>query len=81
MRASGRFPEAIVEPVAVAEEIGALDTMLLDLAALGEQQVEARLAALTNLAEPLLIAALGSLVGSLVLALYLPIIEFGNVVV
>lgn len=55
--------------------------MLLDLAALGEQQVEARLAALTNLAEPLLIAALGSLVGSLVLALYLPIIEFGNVVV
>jgi type IV pilus assembly protein PilC len=80
MRATRRFPPQMVEPVAVAEEIGALDTMLLDLAALGEHQVERRLAQLTRLAEPLLIVLLGGLIGILVIAMYLPIIKLGNVV-
>jgi type IV pilus assembly protein PilC len=80
MRATRCFPDDIVETLAVAEETGALDRMLLDLAAAGERRLETRLSTLAALAEPLMIAVLGLLIGVLVVALYLPIIELGSVV-
>ncbi|MGH8782777.1 type II secretion system F family protein [Paraburkholderia sp.] len=80
MRAAGCFPQEVVQPVAVAEESGALDTMLLDVAALGDRQVDEKIGVLASLCEPLVIAILGALVGGLVVAMYLPIIQLGNVV-
>jgi type IV pilus assembly protein PilC len=80
MHAVGCFPAALVEPIAVAEESSALDTMLLDCAALAEHEVEETLALATACAEPLVVLVLALAVGGLVIALYLPIIELGNVV-
>jgi type IV pilus assembly protein PilC len=80
MREARCFPEDIVQPVAVAEESGTLDTMLLDVAALSDRQVDEKIAALASLCEPLVIVVLGALVGGLVIAMYLPIIQLGNVV-
>lgn len=80
MRAVGCFPSTLVEPIAVAEESGALDTMLLDCATLAEREADEKLALACACAEPLIVIVLGLAVGSLVIALYLPVIELGNVV-
>jgi type IV pilus assembly protein PilC len=80
MRAAGCFPRDVVQPIAVAEESGALDSMLLDLASLADRQVDERIGTFASLCEPLVITVLGALVGGLVIAMYLPIIQLGNVV-
>lgn len=74
------FPGDIVQAIAVAEETGALDVMLGDLATLHDRQADERIAGLSSLAEPLIICVLGLLVGGLVVAMYLPIIQMGNVI-
>jgi len=80
MQAARCFPTEVVQPVAVAEESGTLDTMLLDIASLCDRQVDEKIGALASLCEPLVIIVLGLLVGGLVIAMYLPIIQLGNVV-
>nr|WP_244158558.1 type II secretion system F family protein [Caballeronia fortuita] len=80
MRASGCFPQDVVQPIAVAEESGSLDAMLLDLATLADRQVDERIGGFASLCEPIVIVVLGALVGGLVIAMYLPIIQLGNVV-
>jgi type IV pilus assembly protein PilC len=80
MQSYACFPVEVVQSIAVAEESGALDTMLTDLATLHDRQADERIAALANFAEPLIITVLGLLVGALVVAMYLPIIELGNVI-
>lgn len=80
LRAVGCFPAALVEPLAVAEESGAFDSVLLDCAALAEREVDEKLGLATACAEPLIVIVLGLAVGALVVALYLPVIELGNVV-
>ncbi|WP_050455237.1 type II secretion system F family protein, partial [Candidatus Burkholderia verschuerenii] len=80
MRALGCFPQDVVQPIAVAEESGSLDTMLLDLATLADRQVDERIGSFASLCEPIVITVLGALVGGLVVAMYLPIIQLGNVV-
>jgi len=80
MRAAHCFPAEVVQPVAVAEESGALDTMLIDVASLSDRQVDEKIGTLASLCEPLVIIVLGTLVGGLVIAMYLPIIQLGNVV-
>ena len=80
MRAVRCFPAEVVQPVAVAEESGALDAMLIDVASLSDRQVDEKIGTLASLCEPLVIIVLGTLVGGLVIAMYLPIIQLGNVV-
>ncbi|WMY08636.1 type II secretion system F family protein [Paraburkholderia phenoliruptrix] len=80
MRAARCFPPEVVQPIAVAEESGAIDSMLLDVASLADRQVDEKIGALASLCEPLVIIVLGALVGGLVVAMYLPIIQLGNVV-
>ncbi|OLL29918.1 type II secretion system protein [Burkholderia sp. SRS-W-2-2016] len=80
MQAAQCFPAEVVQPVAVAEESGALDSMLLDVASLADRQVDEKIGTLSSLCEPLVIIVLGTLVGGLVIAMYLPIIQLGNVV-
>jgi type IV pilus assembly protein PilC len=80
MRGVGCFPPALVETIAVAEESSGLDTMLLDCAKLAEHEVDEKLAFASACAEPVIVIVLGLAVGALVIALYLPVIELGNVV-
>ncbi|HEY1998995.1 type II secretion system F family protein [Paraburkholderia sp.] len=80
MHAAHCFPAEVVQPVAVAEESGALDAMLIDVASLSDRQVDEKIGMLSSLCEPLVIIVLGTLVGGLVIAMYLPIIQLGNVV-
>ncbi|HEX7935769.1 MAG TPA: type II secretion system F family protein [Paraburkholderia sp.] len=80
MRAARCFPLEVVQPVAVAEESGAIDSMLLDVASLADRRVDEKIGTLSSLCEPLVIVVLGALVGGLVIAMYLPIIQLGNVV-
>jgi type IV pilus assembly protein PilC len=80
MRAAHCFPPEVVQPVAVAEESGALDSMLIDVASFSDRQVDEKIGTMASLCEPLVIIVLGTLVGGLVIAMYLPIIQLGNVV-
>lgn len=73
------FPASIVSPIAVAEQTGALDMLLIDLADFADRDLEAHIDVMLNLVEPALVAILGLLIGGIVLTLYLPIIELGRV--
>ncbi|HVW79663.1 MAG TPA: type II secretion system F family protein [Mycobacteriales bacterium] len=72
------FPPMVVQMMAVGEDTGALDTMLAKIAEFYDQEVEATTEALTALIEPIMIAVLGGLVGSMIVCLYLPIFEVYN---
>jgi type IV pilus assembly protein PilC len=65
---------------AIGEESGTLEHMLFKTAEHYEAEVESSLARLSSLMEPLLVCVLGGIVGTMVVALYLPIFELGNVV-
>ncbi|HEX3541894.1 MAG TPA: type II secretion system F family protein, partial [Acidimicrobiales bacterium] len=66
------FPPMVTQMMAVGEESGALDTLLEKIADFYDQEVEATVNALTSLLEPLMILVLGGCVGTMVIALYLP---------
>jgi type IV pilus assembly protein PilC len=72
------FPPMVVQMMAVGEDTGALDTMLAKVAQFYDQEVEATTESLTALIEPIMIAVLGGMVGSMIVALYLPIFEVYN---
>ena len=69
------FPPMVVQMMAVGEDTGALDVMLLKISDFYDQEVEATTEALTALIEPLMIAFLGGIVGSMIVALYMPIFK------
>ena len=74
------FPPMVVQMMAVGEETGALDTMLAKIAEFYDQEVEATTEALTALIEPLMIAVLGTLIGSMIIALYMPIFKIFDII-
>ena len=67
------FPPMVVQMMAVGEDTGALDDMLEKIAEFYDQEVEATTEQLTSLIEPLMIVVLGSLIGGMIIALYMPI--------
>ena len=67
------FPPMVVQMITVGEDTGALDEMLHKIAEFYDQEVEATTEQLTSLIEPLMIAVLGTIVGSMIIALYMPI--------
>jgi type IV pilus assembly protein PilC len=69
------FPPMVVQMIASGEETGAIDAMLEKIAQFYDQEVEATTEALTALIEPLMIAFLGGVVGSMIIALYMPIFK------
>ena len=76
---SGVFPAAVVQMVAVGEQSGRLDEMLAHVAEQFEEQVNDAVDNLTTLIEPLTMAMLGVLVGGVVVAMYLPVFQLGQV--
>jgi type IV pilus assembly protein PilC len=69
------FPPMVVQMMAVGEDTGALDSMLAKIAQFYDQEVEATTEALTALIEPLMIAFMGGVVGTMIVALYMPIFK------
>lgn len=69
------FPPMVTQMVSIGEESGTVDVLLAKLAQFYEQEVNAMTAALSSLLEPLLVVVLGAVVGSMVVALYLPMID------
>jgi type IV pilus assembly protein PilC len=69
------FPAMVVQMMAVGEDTGALDQMLAKIAEFYDQEVEATAEQLTALIEPLMIGFLGAIVGSMIVALYMPIFK------
>ena len=80
MRHSGLYPTMLVQMAAIGEESGALDDMLGKAADFYEEAVDNMVDNLTTLIEPMIMAVLGILVGGLMIAMYLPIFQLGNVV-
>lgn len=70
---SGIFPNMVLQMIAVGEEAGALDSMLEKVADFYDEEVDAAVEAVMALIEPMLIVFLGVTVGTLVIAMYLPI--------
>ena len=69
------FPAMVVQMMSVGEDTGALDNMLLKIAQFYDQEVESTTEALTALIEPIMIGVLGSIVGAMIIAMYLPIFK------
>jgi len=78
LRRSGRFPSMVIQMIVTGEETGKLPELLSKTALYYEQQVENTVAALSSLLEPLLIATVGIIAGTIILALYLPIFNLGR---
>ena len=74
------FPPMLVRMVSAGESTGKIDTMLEKMADFWDEEIEAILAALTSLIEPLLIVVLGVIVGGIVIAMFLPIFKLNEVV-
>jgi type IV pilus assembly protein PilC len=74
------FPPMVVQMMAVGEDTGALDAMLHKISEFYDQQVEATTESLTALIEPLMIALLGGVIGSMIVALYMPIFKIFNLI-
>ncbi len=74
------FPTMVVQMMASGEETGAIDQMLARIAQFYDEEVEAMTEALTSLIEPLMIAFLGIIVGSMIVALYMPIFSIFNLI-
>ncbi|MFJ5447166.1 type II secretion system F family protein [Methylobacillus methanolivorans] len=74
------FPNMVLQMVAIGEESGALDSMLGKVADFYEGEVDDAVEALSSLMEPIIMVVLGTLIGGLVIAMYLPIFKMGQVV-
>ncbi len=74
------FPSMVVQMVAIGEESGSLDSMLSKVADFYEAEVDDAVAALSSLMEPMIMVVLGTLIGGMVVAMYLPIFKMGMVV-
>ena len=79
MSKSGLFSPMLVQMCAIGEETGSLDNMLLRAAQLMESDVNQGLGNLSTLLEPILMVVLGTLIGGILIALYLPIFNIGQV--
>lgn len=80
MQSTGIFPNMVNQMVAIGEESGALDAMLAKVASIYEQEVDDLVDGLSSLLEPLIMGVIGVLVGGLIIAMYLPIFQLGQVV-
>ena len=80
MESTGLFPNMVIQMIAVGEESGSLDSMSGKVATFYEAEVDNAVDSMSSLLEPLIMAVLGVLVGSMVIAMYLPIFKLGAVV-
>jgi type IV pilus assembly protein PilC len=80
MQNSGVFPSMVLQMCSIGEETGALDSMLSKVADFYEAEVDDAVEALSSLMEPMIMVVLGTLIGGMVIAMYLPIFKMGQAV-
>jgi type IV pilus assembly protein PilC len=80
LRTTNLFPDMLIQMVMIGEESGSLDNMLNKVANIYEMQVDDAVDGLSTLIEPIMMVVIGTIVGGLIVAMYLPIFEMGNVV-
>jgi type IV pilus assembly protein PilC len=80
MQNANVFPTMVIQMVSIGEETGALDGMLSKVADFYEQEVDDAVEALSSLMEPIIMVVLGTLIGGMVIAMYLPIFKMGQAV-
>jgi general secretion pathway protein F len=78
LRRSGLFPPVVVQMVAVGEKSGELEKMLLKVSDSFDRSVESRIAALMSLLEPAIILVMGVIIGTIVIAILLPILQMSG---
>jgi type IV pilus assembly protein PilC len=78
MKQTGLFPNMVVQMTGIGEESGALDNMLFKVAEFYEEEVSNAVDTLSTLLEPLIMVVLGTIVGGIVIALYLPIFKLAG---
>jgi type IV pilus assembly protein PilC len=80
MQNANVFPAMVIQMCSIGEETGALDAMLSKVADFFEQEVDDAVEALSSLMEPMIMVVLGTLIGGMVIAMYLPIFKLGQAV-
>jgi type IV pilus assembly protein PilC len=80
MQTTGIFPTMVLQMCAIGEESGSLDGMLAKAAEFYEEEVDDAVKGLSTLLEPIIIVILGTMIGGIVVAMYLPIFKLGAVV-
>lgn len=80
LKATGVFPPMVIQMIAVGERTGGLSDMLIKISDFYDDEVDAAVDTLTSLIEPMVIVVLGSIIGGVLVAMYLPMFEMaGNV--
>ena len=74
------FPHMVIQMTGIGEEAGALDAMLFKVAEYYEQEVNNAVDALSSLLEPVIMVIIGTIVGGMVIGMYLPIFKLASVV-
>jgi type IV pilus assembly protein PilC len=80
LKQTNLFPHMVIQMTAIGEEAGALDTMLFKVAEYFEQEVNNAVDALSSLLEPIVMVVIGTIVGGMVIGMYLPIFKLASVV-
>ncbi|MEI7904563.1 MAG: type II secretion system F family protein [Candidatus Firestonebacteria bacterium] len=80
LKASGIFPPMVVQMVAVGEETGTLDDMLIRSADFYDEEVDTAVSGLTSMLEPLIMAFLGVMIGGIVIAMFMPMFSMSDAV-
>jgi len=80
LKATKIFPDMVIQMIAVGEQTGALDQMLGKIADFYDEEVDAAVAALASMIEPLMVVFLGGVVGALLVSMYLPIFKLATLI-
>lgn len=80
MQSTGLFPNMVIQMASIGEEAGSLDDMLNKAAEFYEEEVDNSVAQLSSLMEPVIMVVLGGIIGVILVAMYLPLFNLGNVV-
>ena len=78
LKRSGVFPPMVIQMISVGEETGNMDIMLHKIADFYDQEVEQSIKGLTSMIEPIVIVFMGILIGGIVIAMFIPMFELGN---
>ncbi len=78
LRESGVFPPMVTQMIAIGEETGNLDTMLTKIADFYDQEVDVAVSSLTSLIEPIVMAGMAVVIGAIVIAMFLPMLQLSQ---
>jgi len=80
-RATGKFPEMVMQLMSTGEETGELDTLLMKASDFYDRQVESAVHGISSLIEPVMIVIVGAIIGFIVLSMFLPIFKLGDAMI